>query len=911
MNKIKNILYLGWLGKENVGDEVLYELFKLMFYKYHKSEVKDTAVNIDTLSTVQSYIVDVSAYDLIVLGGGSLLQYPYFLKICQDGVNKGIPVVSWGTGVDGAYNKEHLNTIHISGENTKDILSLYEQFEYISVRGPFSKNILKNSGLKKQVYEVGDPALAYSKEMFGDELEYKGSSRKILVNWGTSYNNIFGGNELAVENELVTVIKELLSQDYSVIVYPIWTEDIEPVKRLVQKVNDNRCEIISEVYEAKILQKFISQAYMTINLKLHANILSAAANRPFISLAYRGKCFEFANTVDCSEYALATNETTSNRILDMLKSIEINYENIVNRLMTAKERYYPVLINSIKHFSNIINNEHSKPKTIANVGVIYDSFQQCSGLKQEAASLLTHIIQQINLMQISTINSYFLEEIFKSFVSKHSKYLQHFNILLQISVNYLRNKVSSQVFKDYLKNQFQLEQDTIEIYVTNLSLLKESSLKNDEKLNITGNIPKVSIVITTYNRKGFLEQGIQSYLNQDYPNMEIIIIDDCSTDGTEELMQNKFADEKSIKYVRLNENKGPGKNTKYAIQNHADGEFIMIPDDDDYLIDHNYLTKAVNFHLGNPSISFVAADVFYHYTKSNLLAPNHLNLSNLINRREYFLNFLQKDYPKPAALVTAVFKRSALIDMGLLEMEIAIDASIYLRSLLVGDAGYIDSIAGVYRIHGNNLTFNLSTKFIIETLEEKLAIKKKAIESYGYGQEEMDEWWENNVFSSFTFYLANSPESARDTIMYLWVKENCPNIIKKIDRKFLNSYWFNQQSFQKVMRFSIDLSVTILEAIDHVLLTENQNFEQNAYLLKDIVYGINTIQNSIDDFKQHIDVQDIESIVNSTLSLLDTLISEYQTGEYAKVRKTLKSNIEPACKDLKVELETTFKPFFL
>lgn len=45
VTQLKNILYLGWLGKGNVGDDVLFELFKVMFYKYHQSERKTFAEN--------------------------------------------------------------------------------------------------------------------------------------------------------------------------------------------------------------------------------------------------------------------------------------------------------------------------------------------------------------------------------------------------------------------------------------------------------------------------------------------------------------------------------------------------------------------------------------------------------------------------------------------------------------------------------------------------------------------------------------------------------------------------------------------------------------------------------------------------------------------------------------------------
>lgn len=378
MNQIKNILYLGWLGKANVGDDVLFELFKTMFYRYHKSK-DESIVNIDAHPSINNYKIEYSNYDLIVLGGGSLINHPIYLNACLEGINNGIPVVSWGTGLDGAFRREHLNTINLNPENAGQFKAIYEKFEYISVRGPFTRNMLNNIGVKKTIHEVGDPALAYAKEIFGDQLTKGESNKNILVNWGTSYNNIFGNNEMKVEQELVHTIHKLISLGYKITVYPIWTEDIEPVKRLVRKVNNKNCQAITEVYEAKILQVMISQFYMSINLKLHANILSASVDLPFISLAYRGKCFDFAESVNCVKYAIATDEVTSEGILELVNDIEYNYNYIVQAITKAKNRYYPELIKSIYKISEILNNQTSKEVQLTNSKLLNSTILQHSG----------------------------------------------------------------------------------------------------------------------------------------------------------------------------------------------------------------------------------------------------------------------------------------------------------------------------------------------------------------------------------------------------------------------------------------------------------------------------------------------------------------------------------------------------
>lgn len=236
MVQIKNILYLGWLGIGNVGDDVLFELFKFMFYKYQSNRSKNTVINIDTLPMVQNYKVDLMTYDLIILGGGSLIHLPYWLNICVKGMKNKVPIVSWGTGFDGMYKEIDYHSIKLTEQHTDYFRSIYEKVNYLSVRGPFTTKMLTNLGVKKQIHEIGDPALVYISELFEDHLVTNNEHKHILINWGTSYNNVFGGNELIVEQELITVIKTLISKGYVITIYPIWTEDIGAVKQLGKKL---------------------------------------------------------------------------------------------------------------------------------------------------------------------------------------------------------------------------------------------------------------------------------------------------------------------------------------------------------------------------------------------------------------------------------------------------------------------------------------------------------------------------------------------------------------------------------------------------------------------------------------------------------------------------------------------------
>lgn len=301
----------------------------------------------------------------------------------------------------------------------------------------------------------------------------------------------------------------------------------------------------------------------------------------------------------------------------------------------------------------------------------------------------------------------------------------------------------------------------------------------------TGSAPKISVIITTYNRKPFLRQAVESILAQDYPNKEIVVIDDASTDGTELMMEESFGDEPRVIYMRNDTNRGPGANRLAAFTAHGDGEYILFLDDDDYLIDSGYFSRAVAFHRSHPGLSFVAANVFLEYSATQRLQLQEIGLSDVTDRRAYFLNFERPGYGKPASTLTTLFRREALIEMDILHMNMVNDASIYLRSLLVGDAGFIDAAVGVYRIHGNNITFNLSRDFLVRNLEEKRTIRNLAIERYNYKKKEMTGWFNNTAYDTIVYYLRNSAKTKEDyTYMYEWTHSNCPEIYAKVKQEF-------------------------------------------------------------------------------------------------------------------------------
>ncbi|HCH27813.1 MULTISPECIES: glycosyltransferase family 2 protein [Psychrobacter] len=113
-----------------------------------------------------------------------------------------------------------------------------------------------------------------------------------------------------------------------------------------------------------------------------------------------------------------------------------------------------------------------------------------------------------------------------------------------------------------------------------INLVKNNKLtigNNRKKVKKIHNTQKVTIIVTTYNSAAFIENCIDSLLNQSVSNIEIIVVDDASTDNTVEVLK-KYS---SIKIIELKENRGTYHARNIGIQ-HSSSEFVTFQDSDDW-----------------------------------------------------------------------------------------------------------------------------------------------------------------------------------------------------------------------------------------------------------------------------------------------------------------------------------------
>jgi len=115
--------------------------------------------------------------------------------------------------------------------------------------------------------------------------------------------------------------------------------------------------------------------------------------------------------------------------------------------------------------------------------------------------------------------------------------------------------------------------------------------------------PLVSVCIPTYNYGGYICAAIESILSQTYRNFELIIIDDCSRDNTEEIVHKYVAQHRNIKFHKNIENIGMVENWNLCLK-HAQGDLVKIMGADD-MLEPACLEKSVALIDANPTVSLV------------------------------------------------------------------------------------------------------------------------------------------------------------------------------------------------------------------------------------------------------------------------------------------------------------------
>ena len=216
--------------------------------------------------------------------------------------------------------------------------------------------------------------------------------------------------------------------------------------------------------------------------------------------------------------------------------------------------------------------------------------------------------------------------------------------------------------------------------------------------------PLVSILIPTYNRAKYLGDALDSALHQTYKNIEIIVHDDASTDGTRELLQ-RYHDSR-LRIIRTENNHGMLGGWNYIVDQ-AKGEYIKFLASDD-LLEPICVVELVKGALDNPQASIITCERKFvddtgKVIKKMGFAKKDLIENGLLHAHWILTTLRENKIGEPSAVMypTSLVKRAGGYDPQFSQFA---DFEYWIRLLQFGDIVYVNKPLCSFRVHAGSNT---------------------------------------------------------------------------------------------------------------------------------------------------------------------------------------------------------------
>ncbi len=206
----------------------------------------------------------------------------------------------------------------------------------------------------------------------------------------------------------------------------------------------------------------------------------------------------------------------------------------------------------------------------------------------------------------------------------------------------------------------------------------------------------VTIITSVYNAEDFIGQTIESVLSQSYRNWEMIIVEDCSTDRSREIVRTYSTADERIHLIELEENKGVGGARNVGLQK-ARGNLIAFIDSDDCWYPEK-LEKQVRFmREGNFPISFTAYEII---DKEGNSLDRVVHAIDKVSLHIYLKNTI-------IGFSSSMINREIIGDVSISNMRLRVDTQLWIRLLKRGFTAYgIDEVLMKYRVHSKSISRN-------------------------------------------------------------------------------------------------------------------------------------------------------------------------------------------------------------
>lgn len=232
--------------------------------------------------------------------------------------------------------------------------------------------------------------------------------------------------------------------------------------------------------------------------------------------------------------------------------------------------------------------------------------------------------------------------------------------------------------------------------------------------------PLVSVIIASYNHAPYIEASINSVLAQTYSNIELLVVDDGSSDGSAQLLR-ELSERHGFGLV-VQENKGLSRTLNESVAR-CNGSLVVPFGSDDVMFAHRIATQ-VAYMQDKPEVGICSANIEIIDSTGKVMCEREQRKRNEPFRRLDFDDMFLDRKPGPTA-ATLMFRREALETVGGFNPEIRLE-DVYIE-LAVTRAGYFIDVLGEplsqYRKHPTNTYKN--GRFMVENVLKTLAVYRE------------------------------------------------------------------------------------------------------------------------------------------------------------------------------------------
>lgn len=277
--------------------------------------------------------------------------------------------------------------------------------------------------------------------------------------------------------------------------------------------------------------------------------------------------------------------------------------------------------------------------------------------------------------------------------------------------------------------------------------------------------PLVTVGIPNFNYSGYIMEALQSITNQTYKNIEIIIVDDCSTDNSIPVIEkwmNNYSGEMHIQLIKNKSNAGLTKVCNQILQ-HSKGKYFQTLDADDIILPEK-IEMQIKLLDASKNTAFVYSNISVINHEGLVIHPDYLGRINYdkdsmpsgnIFNRLFAFNFI----PLPSVLVNTAYAK----EVGGFDESLQVqDYYLWLKLSKKYDALYMPGITALYRVHDSSMSNSLATN--PRSVDSVLNIKFRY---YSQSNDVIKKQIKKDIyFSAAYLYEHNYPSAG------YWLKEN-------------------------------------------------------------------------------------------------------------------------------------------